>query len=194
MTTRLVGRRILVRLRTLRCRTGRLARGQPQRHPVRHDPRLVDVVGRHHQCGVVDDEGDAALRLIDRFDATLQATTVFLRQLQGDLGRFAKVTTELLQVEQRAIHARRRHFQRVIAADRVFDVHLCGHFAAYPLTVVHIDDALRLFRQRHVDVKAKGRTAGGRQILNAQQLQAQRHNGRGEQIRDVGCLVAHSLP
>src|SRR5690606_6697373 len=44
---------------------------------------------------------------------------------------------------------------------------------------------------RGVDVQAHHRAAGGRQVLDAKQLQPQRRYGRGEQRGDLVCLVGH---
>src|SRR3546814_10835085 len=82
----------------------------------------------------VDIEGDALA--VDRRDHALQPAAPVLWQLQADLGALADEPREPLRREQRAIDAGRRHFQGVVAADRILDVELCRHLAADRLAVL----------------------------------------------------------
>src|SRR3546814_4742152 len=72
---------------------------QAQCHPVRHQPRLVDVVEADFDRRAVDIEGDALA--VDRRDHALQPAAPVLWQLQADLGALADEPRELLRREQR---------------------------------------------------------------------------------------------
>ena len=104
---------------------------------------------------------------------------------------------ELRRREQRPVDARRRHFQRVMAADRILDIELRGDFAADRLAILDRHRTRRAVastpHRRHVDVQAQHRAARRRQVFRAQQLQAQRRYRRGQQLRDFDCFVRHAF-
>src|SRR5690606_19858929 len=70
-----------------------LAGREPQRGPVRDQPRLVDVGDGHRERLAVDVERD--LVAVDAGDGALQPAPPVLRQLQADLGLLAGEAREL---------------------------------------------------------------------------------------------------
>src|SRR5690606_8370367 len=116
-----VGRRLVggFVVRPARMRTGLagLAPGKPQRGPVGHQPRLVDIVGGHRQRRTVDLEND--LLLAHGHDPAGEPPATVLRQAQDNLGGFTCETAEMIEREQWPVDPGRGHLERVIAADRV---------------------------------------------------------------------------
>src|SRR5690606_5039984 len=96
--------------------------GEPQCFPIRHQPRPVDVAECHFELVAVYVHPDAVA--LHAEDPALQPAPAFLGQLQADLHQLAAEPLEVRGCEQRAVKARRRHLQRVVAADGIFHVQL----------------------------------------------------------------------
>jgi ribosome maturation factor RimP len=131
---------------------------------------------------------------LDRRDAALQAAPAVLRQLQRDLRLLAREAREMRRVEQRTVHARRRDFERVVAADRILDVELRRNLTADRLAVLDTDQApRRRLRLRDVDIQAQQCAAGRRQVFDADQLEAKCLDRRRQKCGDLGGFIRHAI-
>src|SRR5690606_18023537 len=102
---------------------------------LRHHVGAVNLREWDRQCLTV--HGQMQVVTHDGGNVCRKSAAVRHWREQADLHFFANVELPLFQREQRPIHARRGHFQRVLAGDRVFHVQHTADLMADLSAIVH---------------------------------------------------------
>src|SRR5690606_1780606 len=128
-------------------------------------------------------DGQQILMIVDKHDdilvfhaaqQPLEVASPLEGRTQSNLYLLAGMPGELIQREQRPVHARRRHLQGVLDADRVLDIEHPADLTADLLAIID-QDAIGM-----IDVDAQDRMLALRQKFDTPALIAERLYDRGQ--------------